>query len=493
MNLWPHLLRGIEETRQVIARGHRAVCITSPTGGGKTAMQAEFALRAAQKAKRVVMFTNRKILLEQASLTLTGHGVDHGILASGYAHHPGVDVQLASIQTIDKRVFQDEAWELPPADLVLIDEGHSNTGATASRLIYHYRESGAIVLCFTATPVGLAELYSALVVAGTYSELRAGGMLVPCDAYAPTEPDMKGVKLRPDGEYSDKGAEKRIAQCTVFGDVWDHYLRLNPFRLPTVLFAPGIRFSMGFVEQFQARGVRSEHIDGDTDKSQREDIFGRLADGRLDLVSSCGVLREGWNCPAVAHGILCQVANNLSTFIQMAGRILRAHPGKDRATLVDHAGAFWRHGAPDADRDWKLEEDDKAIRARKKKGGGPPEPICCPKCSLVREKGPACPQCGHKHALSVRHVRTVDGRLELVRGPAVRPKKPRTDADLWRAEIYAGVNGNKTLNQCRAAFERKHERRLPQMRDVPEQGSSDWHRKAAEVYPWAVKQTKQEA
>jgi superfamily II DNA or RNA helicase len=238
--------------------------------------------------------------------------------------------------------------------------------------------------------------------------------------------------------------------------------------------------------------VPSAHIDGETPATEREDIFGQLADGSLSLVSSCGVLREGWNFPAVYCGILLQVCGALSTYIQIAGRLMRAAPGKDSWLLIDHAGAFHRHGFPDEDRDWSLDDTDKSIAKEQRKAlelGKKREPICCPACSYVRMSGPSCPACGHQHEKSCRNVRTVDGKLVKMHGQSVKVKQQKSpDEKAWTQALFQCANSGKTVAQASHLFHKQTNSwpssSLPY---VPEKGSNDWGRKVADVYPWTVR------
>lgn len=499
--LWPHQARGLDALDRAIAAGERAICVAAPCGAGKTTCMATRADHLSARGKRMAIFTNRKILTTQASGTLSRFDVSHGVMAAG--HDPSVfrDVQVCSLQTISKRVFQrqkdgrQDAWELPNVDEVHIDEAHSNTAETARAVIDHYKFLNVPVVGWTATPVGLAGIYEKLIIAGTNSELRKCGALVRCDVYAPTEPDMRGVKFNAVGEYVLNGMRKRVMQCTVFGDVFDNWKRLNPFALPTLLWAPGIDESRWFVDQWKRKGVTAAHIDGDTPEEERKEIFEASKEGRITVLSSCGVLREGFDAPHIAHGILCQPCGGLSTFLQIVGRILRAHEGKDLAILQDHAGAWHRHGSPNADREWDLNDTDKSISEKKRKQreqGEDPEPICCPKCGGVRKIGPTCPFCGHEHVKSCRYVRMTDGTLKKMLGPVVKKKAPKDpDQEAWKQALYAAARSNRTLDQARGIFKKNTGRYVPLgLQNMPPEGSQDWNRRAGDVYPWLLKSRK---
>jgi superfamily II DNA or RNA helicase len=303
---------------------------------------------------------------------------------------------------------------------------------------------------------------------------------------------MRGVKMVK-GEYTHKGMVQRVMQCICFADVFDGWRANNPFALPTMLFAPGVPESKWFVQEFEARGVTARHIDGDTPEDEREEILAAHKEGDVKVLSSFGVMREGADLPWVRYGILVQVCGALSTYLQIVGRLLRAFPGKDRCTLQDHSGCWWRHGSPNMDRRWELSQTDKQIakeRRISRQRNEVPEPISCPKCHGIRSAGPKCPHCGYEHQKSVRAVRMTDGSLKRMTGDVIKPKvQPNQDERNWKKCLYAAARSGHTLRQARGRFGKLTGRSLPP--DVkPQPAGSDvaWDRRAGEVYPWLLKQ-----
>lgn len=487
--LWAHQDLAIVRTEEAVRAGHRAVVITSPTGGGKTRIIAELARRADAKGKRVGIFTNRKLLTGQTSGVLARHGIDHGILAAGYEPDLRESVQVLRLQTIAARVDSGR-WDMPEFDLVIVDEAHGQKADTATRILQHYAERNAVRLGFTATPVGIGHLYTALVVAGTNSELRLCGALVPCDVFAPDEPDMKGVKKLATGEYAPQAAARRVMETIVFGNVLEHWQRLNPFANATLLWAPGVPESRWFAGEFKARGVEAAHLDAESSEVERADVLAASQDGTIKVVCSCGILREGADLPWIRHGILVQACGAVSTYLQIVGRLLRAAPGKTKATLQDHAGAYHRHGSPNADRQWKLDDTDKSIAVARQKAceaGLERQPLCCPRCNGVRAGGPKCPHCGHEHARSVRVVRMTDGTLQKVTGDAVKKKRQQSaESKVWTQCLYIAANCGHTLMQAASLFHKKTGRYVSAcgLDNLPAQGSIEWQERVTEVFPW---------
>lgn len=491
---WPHQTRAIEEFVQAVRAGERAICVTGPTGSGKTAVMAALAKIATEHRSPVALFTNRRLLTNQASATMASGGIDHGVMAAGYDAKLLSNVQVCSFQTIDARVYGSGKWRLPRAKLVLVDEAHSNKADVAAAVIKHYLDAGAVVAGFTATPIGIGHLYKKLIVAGTKKECRSIGALVPCYVNAPNEPDLKGVRKRKVGEDA---AGKAIMQTIVHADPFKYWKQLNPDAKPTVLWAPGVPESKWFVGEWRKLGVTAEHIDANTPDDERQRIFDDSREGRCKVICSQGVLREGVDLPWLYHGILCQACINLSTYLQIVGRLLRAYPGKDRCWLQDHAGAFHRHCSPNADIDWKLTDTDQEIaaeRKRKLESGDEREPIRCPQCGGIRMTGPKCPHCGHEHVRSSRAIIMEDGTLVRKVGQ-VRKKKRQVSPDerLWVQCLYAasrsksGPNkGPRTVSQAKSDFRRRSGHDLPgDVKFHPSNNSLAVP--VTEVYPWLIK------
>ena len=486
--LWPNQSRALAEFVSSVDAGERQIAVTGPTGSGKTRLMAELAKWARERRWPVALYTNRKLLTSQADKTLDERRVEHGVMAANYEARLMREVQVCSLQTIDFRVFGTRRWELPRAKLVMIDEAHSNKGDVGEAVIAHYLKEGAVVSGFTATPVGIGHLYRKLIVAGTKAECRRIGSLVPCYVVCPNEPFIKGVRKR---EIGETAAGKKLWQTIVHANVFKHWRELNPQGLPTILWAPGVPESKWFVRGFQELGVTAAHVDGSTKDEERERVFKDSREGRCQVICSMGVMREGVDLPWLCHGILCQPCINYSTYVQIVGRLLRAYDGKTSCVLQDHAGAFWRHGSPNEDREWKLEDTDQAIAAERKRkieAGELREPIRCPECGAIRMTGPKCWKCGYEHVRSVRAVIMTDGTLVRKVG-SVRKKRRQVSEDerVWISCLYAAAKGRqvRSLQQARVMFRRRTGHDLPDgIKFRPPDSSQQWGVVVDKVFPW---------
>ena len=84
-------------------------------------------------------------------------------------------------------------------------------------------------------------------------------------------------------------------------------------------------------------------------KAERRDILERLDHGDIQVVTNVFVLTEGWDSPPVSCAILLRQCSDLGPLVQMVGRILRVHPGKHDAILLDFGTSILTHGTLEQD------------------------------------------------------------------------------------------------------------------------------------------------
>src|SRR5262249_53557930 len=149
-------------------------------------------------------------LVEQLSRVLTEHGIRFGVRAAGYHDDRQISVQISSLPTERQHVLKNGRWSPHGAgyrSIALVDEAHINAAKTAQQMLAHHDA----YVGFTATPINLGHLYQSLIVAGTPSEMRRCGALVPLLHYGPDEPDMRRFKqdVRT-GEYREGDVRKAM-------------------------------------------------------------------------------------------------------------------------------------------------------------------------------------------------------------------------------------------------------------------------------------------
>jgi superfamily II DNA or RNA helicase len=391
--------------------------------------------------RRVLVLVHRRELLTQASRKLHDLGIDHGILAAGFPVRLHAPVQIASIQTLDARAIRSARMELPEADIVIVDEAHHARAKTYAKLIDHYPH--AIVLGMTATPcradgLGLGNAFDTIIECPPVQALIDGHWLVPTVVYAPTRPNLKGVRVR-GGDYVKSELADRMDNAKLVGDIVEHWLRLGE-RRRTVVFATGVKHSLHIRDEFRLAGVLAEHIDGKTPTDERDLILAQLAKGEVELVSNAMVLTEGWDEPSVSCLVLARPTKSLGLYRQMVGRVLRPSPGKTNAIILDHSGATFQHGFVEDPVEWTLDADQRAVNeAHAARCSAPDAPglTTCPECQAVRLQGKPCGSCGWRPVEKAKPVLVADGELgKLERDRTVKPHElSAAEKRSWHAQF----------------------------------------------------------
>lgn len=368
--------------------------------------------------KRALVLAHTREIIRQTSRKLHEHGVEHGVILAGFATRPDEPVQVASVQTLHARAIRSNRMELPPADLILLDECHHAPATTYRTIINAYPE--AVVVGLTATPCrgdgrGLGGIFEAIVECPQVAELIEQKWLVRTKVFAPVNPDLTGVESRA-GDYVEAQLAERMDRTNLVGDIVTHWHRYAQ-RGKTVCFATSVAHSIHIRDEFLKAGVPAEHIDGALPKTERDAVLSRLAAGDLDVVTNYMVLTEGWDMPEVSCCILARPTKKMGLYRQMVGRVLRPAPGKTNAIILDHSGAVFRHGFVEDHVEWQLDPDKRSVSPQhvtRIKRGYFSRLLECSQCRAIRVAGERCQHCGFLPQPRGNAADFVEGDLALV-------------------------------------------------------------------------------
>lgn len=326
-----------------------------PTGGGKTVEASHVIAPTLGIGWEWTVFVHRIELLHQQSRALTAMGVDHGIIAPGHeltSHR----VHVASIDTVRARLGNQDYQAWLKQCRALVDEAHHSVAATWDNVLQRTIQRAG----YTATPCrvdgkGLGEtgLYTGLVRGPGIKALTDGGYLAPAHVYAPPTGLNLAKVSRRGGDYvlSQIAALTDTDELTALALRW--YAKLCPGQ-PAVVFCTTVEHAQHVAEGFAKAGWHATSVDGSMSPSERENAIGGLANGSIEVLTSCALIGEGLDIPAVAAAILLRPTDSTALFLQQIGRALRPHEDKGNATIIDLVGNTARHGMYDADRQWDL-------------------------------------------------------------------------------------------------------------------------------------------
>jgi DNA repair protein RadD len=414
--LRPYQVEIIAEFERKVAAGQRRIIIVMPTGSGKTVVAAEIARKAVSNNQRVLFLAHRREIISQTSCKLFDVDLEHGIIQAGFPSRLTEPIQVASVQTLHSRAIRGSRIALPEANLIIVDECHHATAETWRKIIAAY--PSATLLGMTATPCrgdgrGLGGIFDALIESPQVQELIPN-YLVGTRVYAPTTPDLAGVRVQA-GDWVESQLAERMDRPKHVGDIVEHWHRLAE-RRKTVVFASGVQHSLHIRDEFLKSEARAAHIDGATPKPERDSILRQLAQGALDIVTNCMVLTEGWDMPDIGCCVLARPTRKMGLYRQMIGRVLRPAPGKDDAIVIDHSGAVHRHGFVEDRVEWTLSPDKHTTNPTHTHSHGEhgSRLVECSKCGALRVGGEACRHCGFKPSPPPKPVQFIDEDLAIV-------------------------------------------------------------------------------
>ncbi len=368
---------------------HRQILAVSPTGSGKTSL---FTKMIEQSTAPALILVHRRELATQAANRLREFGVDFGFIMAGAPSRPSARVQIATVGSILRR-------RKPPAALVVCDEAHLSTAEKSWKEVLSAYPT-AKILGVTATPWRLGgqplkTAYEDSIVVATPNELRALGNLCAYNGFSYKAPDLSGVKIT-GGDYNQKQSGAAMREPTLVANIVEKWLA-HASHLSTVVFAVTVEHSQALTKQFQAAGVRAEHLDGAMSLDQRRAILARVESGATQVLCNVGVCVEGLDIPRLKCCILARPTKSLARFLQMCGRVRRPWNGVI-ARIHDHAFNTKTHGLPDDDRDYSLLTKEQ-----------PPESLSVCAVCLAQFRGPLCTACE-----APREARIAGERGELV-------------------------------------------------------------------------------
>ncbi len=438
--LYDTQVRFKSEIEAKIARGARSVLCQAATGFGKSIVLASLVLDAIERGERVLILTHQRHLVAQIEQHLFQAGIDAGVILAGRSARPDQQVQIASIPTVHRRAIQSSKMDLPPADLVIVDECHHIRAKSWDDIVRSYPD--AVLLGFSATPNradgrGLGNVFEEMVCAPSVAELTRQGRLVPATFYAPSEPDLKGIR-KTGGDFNKRQLGERVNTPQLVGDFVTHYLRLARDR-KAIAYAVDRAHALHVCRELQLVGIAAEYLDGDTPIDERDGILRRLASGETRVVCNCGVLLEGFDCPDVDCIGILRPTESLPLYLQMIGRGLRSAPGKTDCLILDHSGAVYRHGLPTDDIRWSLDKDRRTVnRTQASRSRSTGKTLTnCPECAAIRMAGDPCRSCGWKPTRRPEAVSVHDG--DLARVDRNRRTKPceysKADRARWHRQL----------------------------------------------------------
>lgn len=398
MQLRDYQIELVEGVQSSMLKGNKKILVQSAAGSGKSVTMAKIAKGATDKGNRVLFIVHRSELQSQIKDTFKKMGVDSKLCYIGM------------VQTVTNKL---DKLSFKPT-VILVDEAHHSLSKTYQRIFDYFPD--AYTLGFTATPTllsgkGLGRFYDDLIIGKSVQWLIDNQRLAPFDYYSIDLLNHDQLKHSSTGDYTYKSIDDATKNVQ-YGDVIEHYKRLAD-NTKTIIYTHSVEASKRVAEVFKSVGYSAQAVDGKTNKQVRQQAMEDFRNGKVMILVNAELYGEGVDVPDCETVVLLRPTESLSLFIQQTFRSMRYQPNK-QAVIIDHVGNYLRHGLPNTDRTWTLEN----VKKDSKKKGRPEDLVSltsCPHCFAVIESGSnPCPLCNFEIVVEAKDLEVVDADLNKI-------------------------------------------------------------------------------
>lgn len=372
IQLYEYQKKYIKGLRECMKQGKKRLVLCAPTGAGKTVMFSYMISEHLKKGGRVLLFTHRSELLNQAGGTFEHFGLKPEFITAGSNPDLSSSLHIAMIETFNRRK-DDLTLFLNNKTLIVFDEAHLQVFTK----IMPYIKKNQYVIGATATPyrppkqIQMSDFYEDIVQEMDTQDVIDLGKLCMAKTYG-VKIDMSGMKKTANDYDTSSYYEENKTFIGVVKN-WENISKNEK----TILFSSNIKSSKDVCQEFVKKGYNAKHIDGSISKHERAKILKWFKITDNAILCNCGILTAGFDQPDIKTVILYRATTSLPLFLQMCGRGSRIAENKKHFNILDFGNNVGRLGFWEDRREWKLEY-------KKKSDKEDVAPIKeCPKCDAI--------------------------------------------------------------------------------------------------------------
>ena len=331
-----------------LSKNIRDQLIILPTGGGKTIIFSELIRR---KNLKTLIIAHRLELLNQAEekLKFVAPDIESGVFC-GTRKELGKQVTIASIQSAsspkNRELFLKEDFEL-----LIIDEAHHAPARTYLGLMDYLgfkqldfvrnnkASQSGIVLGFTATAKrgdrkALKRIFDEIAYELKLEHLVARGFLArPKGLHVTVDIDLEDVQTVM-GDYKKLSLRKVMTSDPARKIVAKTITKFASER-KGIVFSCDIQHAELLKKDIENAGFKSAVVHSNVSLDRRKKALKDFSEGDLQFLINPMILTEGFDCPVADCMINAAPTQNRPLYIQKAGRVLRLHPEKEDALLIE--------------------------------------------------------------------------------------------------------------------------------------------------------------
>lgn len=334
----------LETVKREFNLGVKRQLVTLPTGSGKTVIMGAL---ARDLNKKTILLAHREELIEHAveKFKLVWPKVDIGVCMAERDEITN-QVVVASIQSAS-RPKRLERLKEQGFEVMMIDEAHHSVSESYQNVINDLGFSGInnrLLLGVTATPqrsdkLGLGDTFTHMTFSRSISTMIKAGYLSPIiGRKILTNFSFQKINCS-NGDFAINDLSEAVNTHERNAFIVSKFKEYAPDR-KGISFCCDVQHCKDLTGAFKAAGIESAAIWGDMGAIERKETLKAFKHGQIQVVTSCGVLTEGYDEPSVNAVIMARPTKSSGLFTQCIGRGLRLWPGKENCLVLDFTDKY---------------------------------------------------------------------------------------------------------------------------------------------------------
>ena len=266
----------------------------------------------------------------------------------GNTHAFGLaDITIASIWSI---ISGDRLEKYDPKrfKLVLVDEAHHIVAASFMKTLRHFGllkdsaiGSPAALVGVSATlsrfdGLRLSDAIDHIVYHKDYIDMIEENWLSKVVfTTVRSKADLSRVRKAPTGDFQTGDLSKAVNTADTNEITVRAWMSRAASRQSTLVFCADLDHVSDLTASFRKIGVDAKFITGNTPKQVRSERLDAFRNGDFPVLLNCGIFTEGTDIPNIDCVLLARPTKSRNLLVQMIGRGMRLHPGKENCHVID--------------------------------------------------------------------------------------------------------------------------------------------------------------
>lgn len=299
-------------------------------------------------ASQTLILVHRRELVEQAARHVSRRYLDKKVeIEMGSMRASGrADVTVASIQSISSR---DRIDKFDPSrfKLVLVDEAHHVVAPNYLNVLGHFgfkgEESNAVpaLVGVSATMarfdgLALGKVIKHIVYHKDYVDMIGAEWLAKVIfTTVKIKADLSNVRKSATGDFLTPSLSKAVNTRDANEAIVRSWRERASARKSTLIFCVDLEHVQELTNCFRRHKIDARFITGNTERRMRAERLEAFKQGQFPVLLNCAVFTEGTDIPNIDCVILARPTRSRNLIVQMIGRGMRLHPGKENCHVID--------------------------------------------------------------------------------------------------------------------------------------------------------------